>query len=260
MREILSDLVAEEQHLDQFLQTLTERQWKTPTPAEGWNILDQVNHLAAVEALAAEVIAEGADRLAREAITTVDDWTERHVSDARGRRHQAVIEGWRHARADVIDALSRLEPDERIPWLYGDMSARSFATMRLMETWAHGLDIKAAVLGRFTPLPEDKLEEDEEDPLADTIRLRHVAWLAQATLPFAFAEAGEDYPDAGIRVEVMGPRYQTWRFGSEATDQVIRGKAGEWCRVAVQRQSPEETELKAIGDAAEVALRIVRCY
>ncbi|HHC07825.1 MAG TPA: maleylpyruvate isomerase family mycothiol-dependent enzyme [Actinobacteria bacterium] len=260
MREILSDLVAEEQHLDQFLQTLSERDWQRPTPAAGWSILDQVNHLAAVEALAAEVIAEGAERLAREEVADVDAWTARHVAEGRGLRHQAVIERWRHARAEVVDALSRLDASTRIPWLYGDMSARSFATMRLMETWAHGLDIKAAILGRVTPLAEEELGEDEEDPLADTDRLRHVAWLAHASLPFAFREAGERFPESGIRVEVMGPRYQAWRFGPEDTEQVIRGKAGEFCRVAVHRQTVEETTLKAIGEDAEVALRVLRCY
>ena len=53
MREILSDLVAEEQHLDQFLQGLADREWKKKTPAEGWTIKDQVSHLAHVEGLVA---------------------------------------------------------------------------------------------------------------------------------------------------------------------------------------------------------------
>ncbi len=260
MREILSDLVAEEQHLDQFLQSISDRDWKRPTPAAGWTIQDQVSHLAAVESMAAEVIAEGPERLAREDITSVDEWTARGVARGRGKRHQEIIEWWRFARADVVEALSRLEASDRVTWIYGDMGARTFATLRLMETWAHGLDIKAAILGRITPLAEEELEEGAEDPLADTPRLRHVAWLAQRTLRFAFAEAGEEFPTQGIRVEVMGPRYQAWRFGPEETDQVVRGKAGEWCRVAVRRQRAEETGLKALGRYAETALRVVRAY
>ena len=98
--------------------------------------------------------------------------------------------------------------------------------MRLMETWAHGLDIKVAILGRMTPIPEDDLEEDEEDPIADTPRLRHIAWLGHKSLPFAFEQVGETFPEQGIRVELMGPKYAAWRFGPEDTDQVIRGMAG----------------------------------
>ena len=63
MREILSDLVAEEQHLDQFLQSLADREWKKKTPAEGWTIKDQVSHLAHVEGLAAEVLEQGKKRI-----------------------------------------------------------------------------------------------------------------------------------------------------------------------------------------------------
>ena len=261
MREILSDLVAEQQHLDQFLQTLRDRQWATKTPAEGWTIQDTVSHLAYTESFAAEVLAEGQARVDAEKVTDIDTWTAIGVEQGRGRRHQEIIEWWRFGRADVVEALSRMMATERVPWLYGDMSARSFATMRLMETWAHGLDIKAAILGRMTPLdelPED--DEEYEDPLADTTRLRHIAAFGQLSLPWAFAQAGEEFPSQGIRVEVMGPLYAAWRFGPEDTDQVIKGMASDWCRVVCQRADAEDTGLKAVGEHAEKALEIARAY
>jgi uncharacterized protein (TIGR03083 family) len=261
MREILSDLVAEQQQLDQFLQTLRDRQWSTKTPSKGWTIQDTVSHLAYTESVAAEVLADGRNRLDAEKISDVEQWTEVGVSQGRGRRHQEIIEWWRFGRADVVDALSRMLATDKVPWIHGDMSARTFATMRLMETWAHGLDIKAAILGRVTPLeelPED--DEEYEDPLADTSRLRHIAALGQDALPFAFEQAGEVYPDKGIRVEVMGPLYAAWRFGPEDTDQVIKGMAGDWCRLVVQRTTPEETGLKAVGEDAEKALLIAKVY
>ncbi len=258
MREILSDLVAEEQQLDQFLQTLSTRQWKKKTQTNDWTIQDQVSHLAHMEGFAAEIISQGRPRLDAEDITDIDTWHAKGPEEGRGQRHQEVIEWWRHGRADVVDALSRMLATDRIPWIYGDISAKSFATMRLMETWAYGLDIKLAILGRITPLPPDELEEDEEDPLADTPRLRHIAWLGQKSLPFAFEQLDEPFPKSGIRVELMGPKYAAWRFGPEDTDQVIRGMAGDWCRVVVRRQSAEDTGLKAVGPAAERALEIVR--
>lgn len=260
MREILSDLVAEQQHLDQFLQTLRVRQWALPTSAEGWSVQDTVSHVAYTEAFAAEVLEQGKARVKAEKVVDIDEWTMRGVLLGRGRRYQEIIEWWRFGRADVVEALSKMMATERVPWLHGDMSARSFASARLMETWAHGLDAKAAILGRIVPLPEPPEEDEPADPLADTSRLRHIASLGQRTLPFAFEQAGEEFPSSGIRVEVMGPLYAAWRFGPEDTDQVIKGMAGDWCRVVVQRQNAEDTGLKAVGESAEKALEIARAY
>ena len=253
MREILSDLVAEEQALDQFLQRISERQWITPTPAD-WTIMETICHLAYTEHFGAKVIAEGRAALDAANITDIDEWTARGIAEGKGKRYQQVIEWWRYGRADVVDALSRMQATDRIPWVLGEMSAKSFATIRLMETWAHGLDIKEAMADRIT------LEEDEEDPFADTPRLRHVAWLAHRLLPWAFQQAGEVFPETGIRVELMGPKYSKWVYGPEDAPDIIKGIAGDWCRIAVQRMDVEDTGLKAVGSAAETALRVVRAY
>ena len=132
---------------------------------------------------------------------------------------------------------------ERLPWLGTDMSAKSFGTARLMETWAHGLDIHAAV----GSVPED------------TTRLRHVAFLGWASLPHAFEAAGEEYP-APIRVELRAPEYQKWIFGPDNAQQVVSGEAGEWCRVVVRRVDSSDTALEASGEIAELALRVAKAY
>ena len=41
-------------------------------------------------------------------------------------------------------ALSPLDAKARLPWAGPPMSARSFATARLMEAWSHGLDAREA--------------------------------------------------------------------------------------------------------------------
>jgi uncharacterized protein (TIGR03084 family) len=245
MREILADLVAEQQGLDQFLQSIDYRKWPTATPAAGWDIRDQVSHLASTEELAFGAIDEGEAVVAAalKAHKTVDAFTAAGVARGREMRPGQVIEWWRHARADVVDALSRMTGRERVPWLAGDMSARTFATVRLMETWAHGLDIHAAV---------------GADPV-DTTRLRHVAFLGWATLPFAFSAAGEEYPDP-IRIELRAPAYQKWIFGPEEADNVITGEAGEWCRVVVRRADAADTSLEATGEVAEGALQHAKAY
>jgi len=245
MREILADLVAEQQGLDQFLQSIDYRRWSTPTPAAGWDIRDQVSHLASTEELAFGVIEKG-----KKAVTaamakhdSIDSFTNAGIETGREMRPTQVIEWWRHRRADVVDALSRMTGSERVPWLAGDMSAKTFATSRLMETWAHGLDIHAAV---------DSTPED-------TTRLRHVAFLGWASLPAAFEAAGADYPSP-VRLELRAPEYQKWVFGPEDAENIVRGEAGEWCRVAVRRMAAADTSLETVGDLADQALLLAKAY
>lgn len=244
MHAILADLVAEQQALDQYLQGQRDRDWTKPTPAAGWTVQDQVSHLAHSEEYALDALTNDGARLGDVAdFATPEAFTQSGVDRGRKMRPQEVIEWWRGKRAAVVDALSRRTPKDRIPWFAAPMSARAFATARLMETWAHGLDVHHA----FDDEPED------------TPRLRHIAWLGWRALPYAFRVAGEDYPEP-IRVEVMGPGFNKWIFGPVDTDQVIRGGAGEWCRVAVQRLAAGETSLVAEGDVARTALQVARAF
>jgi uncharacterized protein (TIGR03084 family) len=165
------------------------------------------------------------------------------AAKAKGKRPQEVIEWWRFARADVVDALSRMKPGDRVTWIEGKVSARTFATLRLAETWARGLAILEGL--------------DKE--IIDTARLRHIAWLGWATLPHAFKAAGEHYEP--IRVEVVGPAYARWVFGPENGEQVIRGHAGEWCRLVVGRLDAAKSEsLTATGEVADTALEVAGIF
>jgi uncharacterized protein (TIGR03084 family) len=243
MREILADLVAEQQSLDQSLQRAPDRDWKKRIAPGGPTVQDTIARLAWGEQHAARLLAGEAGIIEQvESYPSSDAFYEAGIAEGRGRRPQEVIEWWRFARADVVDALSRLKSADRIPWFGGDISARTFATIRLAETWSQGLGILSTL--------------DKE--ITDHPRLVHVAWLGWATLPDAFASHGEPYPDP-IRVELVGPSYARWAFGPEGSDQVIRGQGGDWCRLAVGHTTKVGT-LTAGGDLAERALSIVRIF
>jgi hypothetical protein len=49
-------------------------------------------------------------------------------------------------------------------------------------------------------------------------------------------------------------------YGPADTDQLVKGSASEWARVAVRRMRPEKTNLKATGDFAEKALQVAKAY
>jgi uncharacterized protein (TIGR03084 family) len=128
------------------------------------------------------------------------------------------------------------------------MKRASFVTARLMEHWAHGLDIRAAVGAEAV----------------DTARLRHVAWIGYNALPYAFGVAGITAPDGHtLRLDLTGPNGEAWSYGpSDATD-TISGPAGVWCRRATQRlaaDAPEVSALKADGPLAELALANARAF
>ena len=133
-----------------------------------------------------------------------------------------VFERWREARRAAVRALRAADPGQPLSWVEAPLKPATMATTRLAEHWAHGLDITGP-LGIAFP---------------DTDRLRHIAWLAHRSLPYAFALAGEGAQD--VRCELTAPDGVTsWEFGPDAAGSVISGPAGAFCRVAAQRLAPE---------------------
>lgn len=242
MRDILSDLVAEQQFLDQSLQRIPNKIWDTVTPNAPWTVRDTIAHLADFEDLGADAIAGGNGVKEWQNASDLEEMRKRAVKKGRDMRFQDVIEWWRGARARVVEPLSHMNGDDRVEWIAGDMSARTFATFRLMETWMHGLDIYSTL----------RLEVE------DTPRIRHVCWLGWKTLPYAFKQAGEHYEP--VRIEVIGPGYAKWVYGPTDSDQLIKGSASDWARLAVQRIPPDGTRLKVTGEYAEKAIRHAQAF
>ena len=154
-----------------------------------------------------------------------------------------VLQWWVDGATRTRAVLEGLDPKTRVPWGLG-MSARSFATARLMETWAHGLDIRAA-LG---------------EPPNETPRLRSVAWLIVQALPYAFRLIQREQPPGALRVE-LDFEGERWTFGPDDADSTITGPAGEFCRRGVQRLALEDApNLKAEGRLAEEFLEVARAF
>lgn len=242
MREILSDLVAEQQFLDQSLQRIPIKNWDRVTPSKPWTVRDTISHLADFAELAADALAGGERVKEWKNATDLDALRQRAVEKGRSMRPQDVIEWWRGGRAKVVEPLSHMSEDDRVEWIEGSMSAKTFATFRLMETWAHGLDIYQTL----------------QIEVEDTPRIRHVCWLGWKTLPYAFKAAGLDY--SPIRVEVIGPGYAKWVYGPAETDNLIKGSASDWARLAVRRVKPKDTRLKVTGEVAQQAIEVCQAF
>jgi uncharacterized protein (TIGR03084 family) len=242
VRDILSDLVAEQQFLDQSLQRIPIKVWDLVTPNEPWTVRDTIAHLADFEDLGADALQEGERIKKWQAANDIEPLRQEPIKKGRNMRPQDVIEWWRGGRARVVEPLSHMSAEDRLPWIAGDMSARTFATFRLTETWLHGLDIY----------------ETLGIEVEDTPRIRHVCWFGWKTLPYAFKQAGEVYEP--VRVEVIGPGYSKWIYGPEDTDQLIKGSASDWARVVVKRTTVEKTRLKISGEHAEKAAKLAQTF
>jgi uncharacterized protein (TIGR03084 family) len=232
---IFDDLGAEQERLEKILSGLDEAQWRSASAAEGWTIADVVLHLAQSEEAAASTATHGTLRAVLGAVP--GDTMDKRAAPAE------VFARWQRARQAALAAMRAADPDQPVPWMVGSLKPATLATTRLAEHWAHGLDV-AGPLGADFP---------------DTDRLRHIAWLAHRTLPYALSLAGE--PAAAVRCELTAPDgEQVWRFGPPEAESAITGAAGAFCRVAAQRLDPERSGLEASGPAGAAALRLVRTY
>ncbi|WUI01969.1 maleylpyruvate isomerase family mycothiol-dependent enzyme [Spirillospora sp. NBC_00431] len=243
MADVFDDLTAEYRRLDTVLGALTEEQWARPSDAEGWSVSDVVLHLAQTEEMIADpAIGEGAALLSAEAATTVDGFASDMVAAERGAAPGDLLARWRAAAFATPEILRAHPPGTRLSWVRTSLSPRTLATTRLAEHWAHALDITV-------PLGI---------PYPDTGRIRHVAWLAHRTLPYAFALDG--LPDVPVFCDLTAPDGTRWTFGDPAAPTRITGPAAEFCRLGARRLTPEQTGLAAEGPQGADALRVVRNY
>lgn len=248
MRSLVADLRAEQATLDTLLAGRPDEDWLRATPAAGWNVRDQISHLAAVDELGVACLSgEGDRQLAELRTLRPEDATRSQCDRGLGYPGAEVLAWWRASREQLNSAFLSAPATKQVPWGAGPMTARSFASARLMECWAHGLDCFAA------------LQETE----VDTPRLWHVCRLGYRALPYAFGAAGRSMPAPldDLRLELTGPHGETWSFGDEGARQVITGTAGQWARVAVQRMHPTQAgTLRPHGPLAEAALAVARAY
>lgn len=242
---LVAALVEETAALDALVDELVPDDWLRPTPAWQWDVRDTVAHLADTDEIAVDTCTGGARTLQAciERSVSAEDVTLAGVRRGRRLPGPEVIAWWRDARARELEVLAGLEPSARVPWGLG-MSAPAFVTARLMETWAHALDVHAA-LGS-TP--------------TDTDRLAHVAWLGVRSLPYACSVAGEPPPAVPLRVELELPSGAIWTAGPDDAPARIRGPAGGFCRVVTRRVPVAASGLVAEGDEAVRMLRVARCY
>ena len=245
MAALAGDVAAETAVTRGLVASLSETGWHTPTPASGWDIADQVGHLAyfdQVAVLAAVDAEEFRAELAAVQATGLDP--EAIAARYRDRSGAQMLAWFDRARAGLLGTFKDMDPAARLPWFGPAMSTASSLTARLMETWAHTQDI-ADALG-VTREPTD--------------RLRHVAHIGVGARAYSYAVRGQTVPDTPVRVELTAPDGTLWTWGPDDATDRITGTALDFCLLVTQRRHRDDLALTVAGPGAAHWVAIAQAF
>ncbi|WP_235734494.1 TIGR03084 family metal-binding protein [Nocardioides alcanivorans] len=252
LEQILGDLSAEGDRLEQLVTPLSDAQWRVATPADGWDVAAQVSHLAWTDetAVAAAGPKEQWDALVMKAIEDPAGYVDQEALEGAKASAADLLARWQASRSALQQTLRDLPDGTKLPWFGPPMSATSMATARFMETWAHSLDVHEALIstGSITEMPEP------------TDRIKHVAHIAVRTRNYSYSVNQLPAPDEEFRVELVAPSGELWTWGPPGAAQKVSGPAYDLCRLATQRVHRDDTALVAVGADAEQWLTIAQCF
>lgn len=246
LASLCDDLSAEHDALDVLVAPIGADRWDAPTPADGWTVRDQVHHLGWFDRNGALAI-EDPDRFTatmNEMIADFASFETKLAAEARSMPADELLAWWRDGRAQILTVMRRADPDTRVPWYGPPMSLASFATARLMETWAHGQDVADALGAAREP----------------TMRLRHIAHIGVRTRGFSYAVHDRAAPDGDVRVELLSPDGSVWTWGSDDAPDRVTGPALDFCLVVTQRRHLADTALAVDGPLATEWMSIAQAF
>jgi uncharacterized protein (TIGR03084 family) len=249
METLCQELEKEYHTLDKALGALDPDEWNQVTPFGNWSIREEIGHIAYYDnkAILAVTDPKGFQSHLEEILTTCKDpeeMFERSLGPGRNLDPQELMALWKRERTVMVHALKALGPDTKHPWYGPPMTAPSFATARLMETWAHGQDILDTLGIEHTP----------------TQGLEHIALLGVKTFGWAYVNRNMAKPTDRVRVEVTGPAGETWAFGDKAWPNRVTGTALDFCLVVTQRRHVDDTGLRVEGDTAKEWMTIAQAF
>ena len=243
---MLADLRAESDDLDAILADLPADRWADPTPASGWTIAHQIAHLLWTDRVALTAVTDEAGFAAVLAKAAKDPtgFVDAGAEELAALPPERLLADWRETRDRLHDELLAVADGRKLPWFGPPMSAASMATARLMETWAHGLDV-ADTLGVKRPA---------------TARLRSIAHIGVRTRDFAFSINGFTPPTEPFRVELRAPDSSVWEWGPADAEQRVTGAAEDFCMLVTQRRPRADLDVHPVGTDAEKWLGIAQAF
>ena len=265
MQAICQDLLDEYRALAALCANLSLAQWREPSKFYGWSAWDEVAHLCYFDETGLQS-ATDPPAFTRDAVLLGQRIARGEEISAVARERYRALDGpallarWRPLHEGLVAALAKLDPKARLSWYGPPMSARSFATARLMETWAHGQDVWDVVC--------------RERPAS--ARLKHIAHLGVTTFRWTFQNRKLEVPAQPPYVELAAPDGSVWTWNeasgeppNEASSKpsneppdlcFVRGSAQDFCLLVTQRRHVEDTALQYGGAGVGPWLRMAQCF
>lgn len=249
MKELCADVLAEYEALAGLAARMSPAQWQQKTQFYGWTPWDEIAHLYFFDqtGLLAATDAEAFLSDTRVLQKKLDEGMEISAITRQRFGHLdggQLLDHWRECFQSLVGALAGMDPKARLPWYGPMMSARSFATARLMETWAHGQDVYDCLAIRR---PASK-------------RLKHIAHIGATTFGWTFVNRKLPVPDVKPYIELRAPDGDIWTWNDPSSDDFVRGNADDFCLVVTQRRNVKDTQLEYGGAAASAWLPIAQCF
>ncbi|MFT4043414.1 MAG: TIGR03084 family metal-binding protein [Gordonia sp. (in: high G+C Gram-positive bacteria)] len=246
---LVADFVAATAELDDLVASIGDAAWSIPTPAPRWTIAHQIAHLSWTDrvSVCAATDPGGFAEVIEAAVGNPLGFADATAAEGAAQPPKQILDQWRHARRELARALVSVPEGEKIAWFGPPMSAASMATARLMEVWAHGLDIADAL--------------DAHVPVTD--RIRSVVHLGVRTRDYAYMVNGRTAPPRPFRYEITAPSGTRWTWGPDdpdAVDGVVRGPAFDFCALVTQRRAVTDLDLEFIGEHARQWSGIAQCF
>ena len=249
MQAISHDLLTQCRALATLCEGLTPEQWRARTDFYGWTPWDEIAHLAFFDETGLQAATDPARFATERKALKAELGAGREISAiARSRFGHldgpALLALWKQRHQALAAQLQGLDAKARLPWYGPDMSARSFATARLMETWAHGQDIR-----------------DLLDVPSDTgPGLRHIAHLGVTTYAWTFVNRGLPVPQPQPFVRLEAPDGDCWEWGDPSERDTVRGPALDFVLLVTQRRHRDDTRLHWAGAGADQWTRMAQCF
>lgn len=244
----LGDLIAEQAQVDALVQDFDEDAWnEMASYCTTWKLKDVICHVAFFDYCAAELLqgrGESVNAVADAASPQDDHY---HVLAFNKRPGSEILSWWREQRTIMNAQFMKGGPKARVPWAAGipPMSNRSLASARLMELWAHSVDIYDA-LG---------IEPVVKDRITSTLFL---SWQGR---PNMYNVNGLEFdPSIPMYLELKLPSGEMWTKGDPESENRIVGTARDWALTAIRRRHWMDTDLEVVGEEARRYAGIVQTY
>jgi uncharacterized protein (TIGR03084 family) len=247
--QVSLDLVAEMEAFGEFLETLDEKDWETPTLFMDWTPWDIVAHLHYFDLVSIKALDGHEDfaPFARDLVKRMGQGESAAVQtrvELGGLSPAELLKRWKATCADMAQQLGESDPKRRLPWFGPDMGVQMFTTARFMETWAHAqavYDLKKA-------------------PRTHSDRIRNIVAIGVRTFGWTFVNRKLEAPGPPPYVKLTAPSGAVWEYGEPDEQERIEGDAVDFCLTVTQVRNVKDTGLSVKGDVAHAWMEIAQCF